>query len=288
MSIDITIRQKLFGRRSMPLDVILGDQLHYGNFENDQLTVGELGEGEFVAYDPEHIGRGFSVIWNPNETRAVHLRLPHPSTKAELQVFYDTVARMVRHWDGKLTVDGSRIRLGDFLSSFDDMVSFNDSVIRQFSQQVLDGAHDTLTLYSAMWPLAVGPEEAAVFLDDPDAYAAWLHEKQDIDVYFAVPSFYSSDAGIFGRYCLTSSLPAVFPHQPAVPFGVDDPATGKPLECSKWVIRLMAAGTDELLKEMDYTEFLHLIPEDKMTRYDGARFLLPPMTEEDLRTLFCQ
>ena len=69
MAIDILIKQKMFGGKTMPLDVILGEHLHYGNFVTDQLNIGELGENEFVAYNPDSIGRGFSVIWNSGEKK---------------------------------------------------------------------------------------------------------------------------------------------------------------------------------------------------------------------------
>ena len=36
----------------MPLEVILGESLNYRNFENDMLNIGELGENEFIAYNP--------------------------------------------------------------------------------------------------------------------------------------------------------------------------------------------------------------------------------------------
>jgi hypothetical protein len=72
---------------------------------------------------------------------------------------------MVSYWDGKLIVDGSRVSLSAFMSAYDNMVDFNNKIIKQFSQQVLDGKHDTLTLYSTMWPLAIGKEEASLFTD---------------------------------------------------------------------------------------------------------------------------
>ncbi|MBO5305776.1 MAG: hypothetical protein J6B12_03330, partial [Clostridia bacterium] len=106
MSIDVLIKQKLFSNKTMPLAVILGENLKYGNFSNDRLDVGVLGESEFVAYNPQNIGRGFSVIWNPKEKRKISLRLPQPSTKRELTDFYATVERMAKYWDAKLVVDG--------------------------------------------------------------------------------------------------------------------------------------------------------------------------------------
>ena len=288
MAIDVLIKQKLFGRKTMPLEVILGKDLHYGNFVNDQLNVGELGETEFIAYNPESIGRGFSVVWNPKEKKTIALRLPQPSTTQELKDFYAAIKRMMNHWDGKMIVDGNQISLSDFLSAFDDMVDFNYKIIKQFSQQVLDGEHDTLTLYSTMRPLAIGKEEAILFKENPDYYAEWLHEKQSMDVYFANPHFYAGDNGFFARYILTNNLPAVFPHHPTVPFGAIDPTTGKQLECKEWLIWLGIEGEKEPLCEMEYSKFLSLIPESKKRKYDGNHFLLAEMSEEEMRAFVTQ
>ena len=288
MSIEVLIKQKLFGGKAMPIEVILGEHLRYGNFVNDRLNVGELGDTEFIAYNPESIGRGFSVAWSPKEKKTIALRLPQPSTTQELKDFYAAIERMMNHWDGKMIVDGSRVSLPDFLSDFDNMVDFNYKIIKQFSQQVLDGEHDTLTLYSTMWPLAIGKEEATLFMENPDYYAAWLHEKQSMDVYFASPYFYVGDKRIFARFFLTNNLPTVFPHQPTVPFGVTDPTTGKQLECKEWLIWLGIEGEKEPLCEMEYSKFLSLIPESKKTKYDGSHFLLAEMSEEEIRAFINQ
>ena len=285
MSIDVLIKQKLFGSKTMPLEVILGEHLHYGNFVNDQLNVGELGETEFIAYNPESIGRGFSVVWNPKEKKTIALHLPQPSTTSELKDFYAAIERMVRYWDGKLIVDGSRVSLSAFMSAYDNMVDFNNKIIKQFSQQVLDGEHDTLTLYSTMWPLAIGKEEASLFMENPNYYAEWLHEKQSMDVHFASPLFYVGDNGIIARYILTNNLPTVFPHQPTVPLGAIDPTTGKQLECKEWFIWLGIEGENEPLCEMEYSKFMSLIPEGKKRKYDGSHFLLAEISEEEIRKL---
>jgi len=286
MSIDVLIKQRLFGNKTMPLQVILGEHLHYGNFVKDQLNVGELGETEFIAYNPKSIGRGFSVVWNPKEKKAIALRLPQPSTTQELKDFYDAIERMVNHWHGNLVVDGSRVSLPDFLSNFENIVNFNNKILNHFSQQILDGKSDKLTLYSTMWPLTIGKEEATMFMENPNYYAEWLHEKQSINVYFASPAVYIGDNGIFARYMLTNNLPAVFPYHPTVPLGTTDPATGKQLECKEWLILLGVEGEKEPLCEMEYSKFLSLIPENKKSKYDGNHFLLDEMTEEEMRA-FC-
>ena len=284
MSIDITIKQKLFGGRTMPLEVILGDSLAYGFWENDQLTEGKLGDTEFIAYDPNAIGRGFSVIWNPQEKKSISLRLPQPSTPDELRQFYDCIARMVQYWGGALAVDGNRVKPDTFQAGFGDMVAFNDKIIDHFCQQILKGENQNLTFYSAKWPLTIGPEEAERIHADHNFFAQWLHEKQSMDVFFCNPRFFVGEDGIFGQYMLMNDLPTVFPVTPSVPFGMTDPTTGKPLACSRWCVALVIENQPGALAEIDYTDFLRRIPEDHKTRYDETHFLLSELTEEEIRS----
>lgn len=288
MSIDVVIRQKIFGNKTMPLEVILGEHLHYGNFVNDQLDIGELGESEFIAYNPESIGRGFSVVWNPKEKKTIALRLLQPSTTRELRDFYAAVERMVKYWNAKLIIDGNGASLESFMAGFQDMVEFNYKTIRQVSQQVLDGEPDRLTLYSTMLPLAIGKEEATLFLENRDSFSEWLHEKQSMDVYFASPNFYVGDNGIFGSYFFGNNLPAVFPTQPYVPLGTTDPATQKQLECKDWRIMLVIRGEKTPLYQMPYSKFLSIIPDNKKTKYDAGHFLLSEMSEEEIYALSAQ
>ncbi|MBE6983644.1 MAG: DUF4299 family protein [Ruminococcaceae bacterium] len=288
MSIDVEIRQKFFRNKQMPLEVILGENLHYVNFVNDQPEIGELGERDFVAYNPKGIGRGFSVLWNPRETKKIALQLPHPSTPRELKDFFDTVERIVKYWDGKLIVDGNRLHLDVFMASLPDMINFNYRILKQFSEQIISGESDDLTLYSTMLPLVIGKEEAAMFLENPDSYSSWLHEKQSMDIYFAGPKFYEDDDGIIGTYFFKNNLPAVFPNQPRVPLGMIDPKTRKPVVCKRWLITLLIDGTDKIFCTMDYYKFLSLIPEGKGTRYDAGHVLVTELTEDEIRAFASQ
>jgi len=285
MSIDVTIKQRLFGSKTMPLEIILGQELSYGNWENDQLREGELGETEFIAYAPHAIGRGFSVIWNPSEKKAIKLRLPQPSTPEELRLFYDCVARIVNYWGGSLVVDGNRTKPEAFLAGFEEMVVFNDRIIDHFCEQILSGESQNLTFYSAKWPLTIGLPEAEKFHTDHSAFAAWLHEKQSMDVFFCNPRFFMSDSGIYGQFMLMNDLPTVFPLKPNVPFGMTDPTTGKALECCQWRVVLVIENQPGALCEIDYDQFLASIPEGRKSRYDETHFLLSRLSEQEVRLL---
>ena len=151
MSVDIVIKQKFLGNKTMPLDVILGETLHYGTFENEQLNVGEMGNGEIIVFNPDSIGRGFSITWTPKEKKSIALRLLSPPTTQELTDFYATVKRMATHWNATLTVDGNKIGLEAFLESFQDSVDFNNKSLNHLAQQLLDEKEDGVSHRAARY-----------------------------------------------------------------------------------------------------------------------------------------
>ena len=286
MTIDILIKQNLLSKKTMPLEVILGEHLCYGNVENDFLLTGKLGKDKFIAYNPDSIGRGFSVIWNPNEKEKIALRLSIPSTPQELKDFYAAVERMVKYWDGTLIVDGIQSSLPKYLSTYDSMVESNYKAIKQLSAQVLEEEKE-LTLYSAMWPLTVGKEEAVLFVENPDRYAEWLHKMQTVDAYFPTPSVFEDENGeFFAVYALSDNTCTIFPYQPTIPYGPIDPKTGNRIECKKWIVAIYIEFMEEPVYSLEYSKFLALTPENKKIHYDSKHFLLSELTIQELYDLY--
>ncbi len=131
MAIDVIIKAGMFRRVPLPFDVIIGDKLHYGNAEDYVQTMdGQVGKREFIAYLPEHIGRGFLVIWHEGESRRVVLRQTLPCCEPELREFYETVKRIAEFWKGRLIVDGRPTTLKAFQNTLEDNIRFNMQAVR--------------------------------------------------------------------------------------------------------------------------------------------------------------
>lgn len=285
MSIDVTIKQKGFLKKTLPLEIILGKELAYGAFADDSLVRDQLGESDFIAYHPKHIGRGFSVVWTQDEKKRVDLRLPQPSTPLETADFYHTVERIATYWSAELTVDGNKTSLTDFLNGYDDMVDFNCRTIKHFCESVLSGENDTLTLYSAMWPLHLGKHEAARFAEDADAFYNWLHEKQNLDASYCCPQFYRGEQGIEGRFLFAAGQALIFPKKPYIPFGLTDPDTGNALECTDWKVLLFKNMSEGPVAEIEFAEFLSRLPAEKTQELDAELLLISPFSETDTDAL---
>ncbi len=286
MSIDISIEQKGLFKKTMPLEVILGKELRYGCYADVlRLETDKLGDTEFIAYHPAHIARGFSVIWNPREKERITLRSLTPSTPEELRDLYGAVKRMTDHWKCTLEVDGNPMKPDEFQKGFADMLDFDRRSLREMAQRVVSGESGDLTLFSAFWPLVMGKPEAERFLREPNAYAAWLHEKQSVDAYYGKPSFFRTEEGIVGRYALTEGTRSIFPTKPYVPFGLRDPETSKALQCERYEIFLCSVTRQRGIGSAEYSKVMQSIDPNQLTRYDASHVLIEGLTLEALEQI---
>lgn len=284
MSIDITIRQRAADKKPLPLEVIVGEELVYGAFDGLRTNPGEAGEREIVVWNPDHIGRGFSVEWKEGETRKTAMRLPMPSTDAEIKDFYQAVERIAKYWSADIEEDGKRAPIGVFMAGLEGVQELNRRMIVETAEQVFLGEKGAcVTVPAALWQLAIGKAEARRFLDRPEEFAEWLHDRQMVDAYYAVPQYFGRGEKVVGRFVLPAEVPAILPHTPGVPFGFVDTDTGLPLVCDLYEIAFYDPAAEKLFACMDYETFLDKVNPEKCSRYDGDCMLIEGLTAEELR-----
>ena len=294
MSIDIVIRQKGLFKKTLPLSVILGDNLACGVYEAGyRLDPGEWKseDGEIVVYDPHHKGRGFSVIWTPTQKKGVTLRALHPTSTYELKAFYATVARITDYWSCSLEVDGNPMTPAEFQAGLSDMLEANDRYLDLFIKESMDKEpYESMTLFSAFWPLEFGAKEAAEVKDAsegaPARFARWLHEMQSVDTYYAVAGYAEEEDGIVSRFAFTEDCDSLFPVRPSVPFGITG-ADGKPLEVSRYEVAIVATSTPSVsvIGTLPYEAFMAALSPDKVSYYDARRVRIAPHSYSELKEL---
>ncbi|MBP3571934.1 MAG: DUF4299 family protein [Clostridia bacterium] len=294
MSIDIVIRQKGLFKKTLPLSVILGDNLACGVYEAGyRLDPGEWKseDGEIVVYDPHHKGRGFSVIWTPTQKKGVTLRALHPTSTYELKAFYATVARITDYWSCSLEVDGNPMTPAEFQAGLSNMLEANDRYLDLFIKESMDKEpYESMTLFSAFWPLEFGSKEAAEVKDAPEGaparFARWLHEMQSVDTYYAVAGYMEEKDGIVSRFAFTEDCDSLFPVKPSVPFGITG-ADGKPLEVSRYEVAIVATSTPSVsvIGTIPYEAFMAALSPDKVSYYDAKRVRIAPHSLSELKEL---
>lgn len=286
MSIDILIKPKGLFKKPYPFEVIVGDELSYGVYEaGSRLAVGERGD-EIALFRPSRIARGFTVT--RLRGHALALRALHPTTEGELRDLYGTVERILGYCDATLTVDGVRTSLDAFLGGFSEALDFNARILRDFAERKR-AEEGSITLFSAKWPLAFGSKEAEAVLADPATFASWLHEKQAINAYFAVPKFCSDPReGTFGIYALPEGCRSIFPQKPSVPFEYADPATGLPLSCDRFELLLYSTTRTAGIGTIPYDRFFALLDPAKVSYYDADAVLIKPLTLSEMEDLLAR
>ena len=294
MSIDIVIRQKGLFKKALPLSVILGDSLACGVYEAGyRLKPGEWKseDGEIVVYDPYHKGRGFSVIWTPTQKKGVVLRALHPTCPEELKAFYATVARITDYWSCSLEVDGNPMTPAEFQAGLSNMLEANNRYLDLFIRESVDKEpYESMTLFSAFWPLEFGAKEATEVKAAPEGaparFSRWLHEMQSVDVYYAVAGYIEEDDGIVSRFAFTEDCDSLFPVKPSVPFGITG-ADGKPPEVSRYEVAIVATSTPSasVIGTLPYNKFMSALSPDKVSYYDAKRVRIAPHSYSDLKEL---
>lgn len=286
MSVDVRIRQKGLLKKALPLSVILGEELNYGEFDGLRTDFGKLGESEFMAYHPKHMGRGFSVIWKEGEKNGVDLRLLNPTSREEIKDFFECVERISNYWNCDLEVDGEPVKAKELFTRLDDMTDFNQRVLHDMCKKIIDEGSQ-LTLHSVAFPIILGREEAETFLkyESTDAFRDYMHQKQSIDAYYPKPNFYRTDEGILGMYCLSEDVRSIFPKKPFVPLGICDPQTGKPLEVDIWKVFLYSGSLDSQIGELSYDELIARLPESKVSSFDAEDILIENLNLDEIKGL---
>ncbi len=291
MSIDIIIKQKGFSKTTCPLSVLTGDELAYGTYENGyRLNVGKIEGDEIMLFHPDHIGRGFSITWTPEEKKQLVLRALNPTCADELRDLYAVVARITKHWKCSLTVDGNRTTPEKFQAGLDYMLRANDSYLNHFISEGLkneDGG--SLMLFSALWPLDFGYKEAKMLSEAPEGaparFARWLHEMQSVDAYYAVAGYFDDPKGIYGRLAFTEGCRSIFPVSPTVPFGLVDPNTGRALECEHYELYLYSTTHEAHIGTVDYAKFINALDPVKVSYYDTGHVMIEAHDLEEMKEL---
>ena len=280
MSTNIEIIQK--GLKKQAIDPLkLTEGLGYGVYENNRLTRGKPGDN-IILYDKNHIGRGISLDWHADEKKKISLRMLCPTCEEEIDLFYDIVRRVRSQWKNCVVKqEGAVLKPDDIDSECANMKKFN----KDFIKDVLCKKEGVHSLFSAMWQLDLGDEDKKDILASPDpakTFGDWLHRLQEMDVYYAVPTFLGKNGEIKGTYFITEGVPSVIPLVPAVPFGVT--LNGKPLKTDIWMVNFFSDSQERILGETDYNRFAEKI-KDRCSRYDACKVITPPLSIEDMEKL---
>lgn len=281
MSMEVILRQKGLFKKVLPLEVILGKQLTCGSYDAYYRMDPGIRRGEdFIIYDPGCPGRGISVVYDEkHKPNLIRLQLLIPSPRREVHAFFQCVARITDFWNCTLEVDGEKLSSEEFQRRLTEDLVFHRDTLKSMSLDILGERSGDLTLFSAIWPMVMGQEEAEQFAQgDLDAFGGWLCKGQLLDAHYTAPRFYQKDGKIVGVYTMVQDTLTILPRHGSVPYGATQSDTGEPLECRSYDVGLISPARKSPVGRIPLERFLRLVPPEMVSRYDGDHVLIRPLS----------
>ena len=228
-------------------------------------NTGEVKDGDLIVYNPNKIGRGIGVLpWKSDLKTEITLLANSFSTKYDFEMFYDIVGNILRVWKTKhFEQEGIKFSADDLSRLCEEQKSSSLDFMADIENIMKDREINEITIFGAMFPLYVETSiiKRLGIARDEEEYADYLHSLQCMDAYYAIPLFYQSKTNAdmpFGNYAITSETDTIFPVKPLVPPFVNDPKTGKPLECSLYAVSLYSYAKKQMLARVSFEDFCRM------------------------------
>lgn len=250
----------------------------YGHMNDFYVLDDGMENSAAVIYNPKRIGRGIAFDGsNPNE---LGLRYNIPTTKAEICDFISLVKEIARQL-GKVRmycVEEERDYTPETLAQQKDaMVQFSSEKLNEFCS---NKDYPTCILTLAKYPLWLTDEMAERFAvcTDLTEFEQLLHEKQDIDIYYAKPMLMRKKTGEIGAfYVFTETCESVFPIK------YDDFVNMGQLKISEGFVRYALISKDKILDKLfDYDRFIKYHLEHGAEYFDKKHIIIPSLNYEQM------
>ena len=211
MAVEVKIKQKGLFKKKIEVEDMLSDDLAFGVMdEHFRMIPNEKGKYTII-YNPNNLARGLEVSFEKN---IIELRLPLPTAKSDIEMFYEIVKRVCN----KLKVDTFE-RYDEVLTldTIDQLIRNDiDASTRALDDICYDKQYETITIFSALNPISIGSKEKDIIKGNVDNFGKFLKEKQEIDAYYAAPKLYNSENDIIGIYVITENVDSIVPLKPKV------------------------------------------------------------------------
>lgn len=170
-----------------------------------------------ILYDSYRIGRGIELSV---EESSIHLRLSLPTTISEIELFYDLTVTICEKLKIKQFLRDEETAFTNHIQPYidaDKEASLN--ALLDIEKKINTNETNHFIVFGALNPISLGNKEMKEINRSLEAFENLLNRLQQMDVYYATPSFYQRKNGtIFGIYFVGEEITSVIPLKPSVPF----------------------------------------------------------------------
>lgn len=285
MAFTLKIKGKsLFGNKNIDFNTLVKScGLEYGH-DNDFYMLEEgMENGIAILYNPKRMGRGIFLDGREMANGKVEISYNIPTTKSEIEDFINVVKeleRQLKKVEMYCVEEERSYTVLQLEENKDRMIEFSRLKLNEFCG---NPEYETKIFTLAMWPLVLTKEQEEKFAKctDLDEFEQILHDKQNIDVYYAKPRLYQNKDGRIGAfYTLTEECESIFPTKANGFFSMEQ------IKIDDGFIQYYIFSENRVLEGLfDYDKFVANLIGQGAEYYDASHLLVPSMTKEQIEEL---
>lgn len=148
------------------------------------------------------------------------MRLPLPSTPTEIELFYHLAKDICKKLKIKeFTRDEEIVSVEDINQLIELDKNTSITALKSISSKINHEETKHFVICGALNPITLGEREIQEIDNELEKFENLLNRLQQLDVYYASPSFYKlKNEAIIGLYCIGEEIASVVPLDPISPF----------------------------------------------------------------------
>lgn len=263
MAVDIEIRSKGLLKKELSIHDVIFDNMGFGIMdENYRLDENKTGDYT-VVYNRNSICRGCEISLKKG---LVELRLPLPTSEADIVFFYDYIEKICHKMNVKNYVrNGEKATFDKKNEYIKDDISTSEMALKEIETKIDQGDYTCMYIFGVLNPIALGKDEMIKIQGDTNKFGEFMNSLQSMDVYYASAHLYKrSNNTIFAVYTLTESVESVMPYVPKILM------LNESIQVNDWNVAFVI--DKELEGKISYNDFINNV--DKTNIYDSEHFIL--------------
>lgn len=287
MAFTLEIKSKnIFGNENFNFEKLLSDcNMKYGS-DNEFYILEEekINNETAILYNPARIGRGIFFDGSKINKGKITISYNIPTTEAEITDFIKIVGEIGNQWkkvDMYYVEEEREYTVSQLMEEKKRMVDFSLKSLHDFCQ---NKEYQDYILTLAMWPVTLTDNEVKAFsiCNNLEYFEELLHDKQDLDVYYAKPRLYrdKNTGKILASYVLTEECESIFPVQADGFINLDR------IEIEESFVQFFIYSENRMEEGLyDYSAFMKYIINMGATYFDKNHINVPSLTKKEIQEL---
>lgn len=281
MSRNIVIKNGCLLKSKVSKSSLMGESKYSIGYldDNFRATDDESEACHCILYDRNNIGRGVQLI-GLDEKKSMSLALSMPCTAEDVQMLYETAARVAALWKTtSVMIDDEMVDVSELQQYAERDLSLNIKMLKDPSPYAHDGY---ATLYGAICPICVSTDQFKSFGDDYASFSTFLNDRQQIDAFYSCPYYFKQEEELVAMYVVIEDGYLVLPNRPKTIINCADCVK----ECDRVIIAISDLLPGESTSTMDYNVFVSRLSHDMVSVFDCQHLLIRPLSKEELIEIF--